>query len=578
MDARSEKRILMFAQIRCITKTLLTLLCLSVAAQCANAQTFETLHSFTSADGANPVAALVQASDGSLYGTTRYGGGDANVLTDNGTIFRITTGGAFTPLYNFGGFADLVANLIQASDGNLYGATAYEGSYNSGMVFKITTGGALTPLYSFSGADGASPSAGLIQASDGNLYGTTASGGATGYGTVFKITTDGGLTTLHNFDGTDGTYPVAGLIQASDGNLYGTTYGTVFQITTGGAFTTLHHFNGSDGSTCVAGLIQASDGNLYGTTLFGGVNDLGTVFRITTGGTLTSLYSFKYSDSGYPADSAYPYAGLIQASDGNLYGTTAGGDYIGAGTVFQITTDGVLTTMYSFSYTDGAAPVAGLIQASDGKLYGTTSQGGAFGVGTVFSLPLGVTNHAPVANYQSVTTTEEKAVNGTLTASDVDGDVLTYAKVSDPLHGTVTVNSDGTFYYTPAPNFSGIDTFTFVANDGHTDSNIAPVNITVTPVNDPPVANPDSATTRQNKAVTINVLANDSDPDGDALTVSSVTQPSNGTVVKNLNGTLTFTPKKLFIGTTSFTYSITDAHGGSATATVTITVAKVGGR
>jgi uncharacterized repeat protein (TIGR03803 family) len=363
------------------------------------AQTFTTLHSFDGTDGTYPRGG-VQATDGNLYGTTAYGG--ANGF---GTVFKITTSGTLTTLYNFcsqTGCTDgqyPIAGLIQATDGNLYGTT-YEGGANGfGTVFRLTTSGTLTTLHSFGfGTDGVYTYATPVQATDGNLYGTTYGGGAFGgYGTVFKITTSGTLTTLHSFDYTDGSSSVAGLIQATDGNLYGTTqaggakgYGTVFKITRSGTLTTLYNFCSqtgcTDGLSPDAGLIQATDGNLYGTTYGGGAIGYGTVFKITTSGTLTTLHSFVYTE---PTN---PEAGLVQATDGNLYGTTHDGGANRYGTVFKITTSGTLTTLHSFDNTDGSYPEYGLVQATDGNLYGTTLEGGANGYdyGTVFSLSIGL--------------------------------------------------------------------------------------------------------------------------------------------------------------------------------------------
>jgi uncharacterized repeat protein (TIGR03803 family) len=235
--------------------------------------------------------------------------------------------------------------LVQASDGNLYGTTADGGTNFDGTVFRITTKGALTPLYSFTGGhDGTFPEATLVQASDGNLYGTTYQGGISnnipGYGAVFRITTNGVLTPLYSFtNGSDGSYPVAGLVQASDGKLYGTTseggtngYGAIFRITTNDLFTRFYSFaDGPDGADPEAALMQASDGNLYGTTYEGGTNGYGGIFRITTSGTLTSLYSFTDGHDG-----ADPLAGLVQANNGNLYGTASGGGTNRDGTAFEL--------------------------------------------------------------------------------------------------------------------------------------------------------------------------------------------------------------------------------------------------
>ena len=219
------------------------------------------------------------------------------------------------------------------------------------------------------------------------------------------------LTILHNFaGGADGASPYAGLIQANDGYLYGTTTqggangkGTVFQMASNGTIITLHSFSGGlDGSTSWAKLIQAGDGNLYGTTTQGGSQGAGTVFQITTAGAVTTLYSFGSDPSG--TDGGFPYCGLVQASDGGLYGTTAHGGANSNGTVFQISTGGAYSSLFSFSpltatsttsgnyYTnaDGAQPWASPIQGSDGNLYGTTVSGGATGnnYGTAYRISL----------------------------------------------------------------------------------------------------------------------------------------------------------------------------------------------
>jgi uncharacterized repeat protein (TIGR03803 family) len=219
--------------------------------------------------------------------------------------------------------------------------------------------------------DGALPKAGLVQGSDGYFYGTTEYGGTTtynihnllyGYGTVFKIGTSGALTNFYSFIGTnDGVYPTAGLVQGSNGYFYGTIaadgydyvtsqnpygYGGVFEISTNGLLTRLYSFTGgNDGASPCAGLVQGSDGYLYGTTQYGGTNGgYGTVFKITTNGALTTLYSFTgFKDGSGPS-------GLVQGSDGYFYGTTVSGGPFpwGWGTVFKISTNGALTTLYAF--------------------------------------------------------------------------------------------------------------------------------------------------------------------------------------------------------------------------------------
>jgi uncharacterized repeat protein (TIGR03803 family) len=398
---------------------------------------FTSLHSFGGNDGANPYAGLVQGNDGNFYGTT-YGDFANNV----GTVFKFNTNGVLTSLHSFHGAINIplhqtrpgndgahpLAGLVQGSDGYFYGTTFEGGTYGSanlsgfsyteGTVFRISTNGEETILNSFDDNrtfghpdTGTYPSAGLVQGSDGYFYGTTTFGFNNftsqylfaGPGDVFKMSTNGVVTAVFFFDGADGANPHAGLVQGSDGNFYGTTlgggtnggWGTVFKMGTNGALTTLNSFGGgTDGASPHAGLVQGNDGSFYGTTSGGGTNNYGTVFKISTNGAFTSLYSFTGGTDG-----ASPRAGLVQGSDGSLYGTTYGGGSSSNGTVFAVNTNGTrFTTLYSFSasstnssgvYTnsDGANPQAGLI-LSGNTLYGTTSAGGIWGDGTVFSITL----------------------------------------------------------------------------------------------------------------------------------------------------------------------------------------------
>jgi uncharacterized repeat protein (TIGR03803 family) len=382
----------------------------------AQSLVFTSLYGFNGSDGWQPEATLVQAPDGTIYGTTMLGGAGGRGACNGscGTIFKITPAGVQTMFHSFDGFDGNgpYGGLVQASDGNLYGTTASGGasvtwgSNGSGTVFKITPAGTLTTLHSFCAqadcTDGANPFAGLVQATDGNFYGTTELGGASGNcsggcGTFFRITPSGTLTTLHSFDGSGGANPYGALVQASDGNFYGTASaggtnnsGTVFKITPAGTLTTLYSFCAQtgcpDGSTPYAALVQATDGNFYGTTVRGGSwYGAGTAFKITPRGALTSLHSF--CASGPPcADGALPFAGLVQASDGNFYGTTTGSGTDGNGTIFKITSAGALTTLLTFNGLNGLWPVGGLVQARNGIFYGTTYAGGYYGYGTVFSL------------------------------------------------------------------------------------------------------------------------------------------------------------------------------------------------
>jgi len=186
-------------------------------------------------------------------------------------------------------------------------------------------------------------------------------------------------------------------------------------------------------------------------------------------------------------------------------------------------------------------------------------------------------NDAPVAEDQSVTTPEETPVDVTLVATDIENDPLTYAIVAQPAHGTVVL-VDNVATYTPALNYTGPDSFTFKANDGALDSNVATVSITVTPVNDAPVAVDDEYTVAEKDTLTIaapGVLENDVDVDGDALTAILVDTVSNGTLTLNTDGSFTYTPDEYFNGTDSFTYLASDGTLQSELATVTITVTPV---
>jgi uncharacterized repeat protein (TIGR03803 family) len=370
----------------------------------AKAQTsFTSLFSFDGTDGGSPRAPLVQATNGNFYGTTVVGGAGGNCSDGCGTVFKIAPSGSQTVLHSFDSTDGTSPNgVIQATNGNFYGTTAFGGANGRGTVFEITPSGTLTTLVSFNGTNGQAPEAALIQASDGNFYGTTSKGGANHTcpprrsvtcGTVFKITPSGTLTTLASFGTQGGFFPFSPLIQATDGNFYGTTPYTIFKVTRSGTLTTL-----ASVSSSYAGLVQVTDGNFYGTTEYGG-NDAcdggcGTVFKVTPGGTLTTLLAFT--------SSANPVAALIQATDGNLYGTTGVGGAnndcggsspgpVGCGTVFKVTLSGTLTTLFSLNGTDGEAPQAALVQGTNGEFYGTTALGGASGAcsdgcGTVFSL------------------------------------------------------------------------------------------------------------------------------------------------------------------------------------------------
>jgi uncharacterized repeat protein (TIGR03803 family) len=408
--------------------------------------TFTRLASFTKNTGTQPYGSVAQYTDGNFYGTT-VTGGPANY----GTIFRITPSGTLTTLYNFCSQTNCTdggmpwAGLILGSDGNMYGTTIYGGPTGGGEVYKINSTGQPTTVYSFCAqtdcSDGENPEAALLLGADGNFYGTTYDAGSHHYGTVFKLTPKGALTTLYSFcslaNCADGQNPASALIQGADGNFYGVTeyggannYGTVFKLTPKGSLKTLYSFCSqtgcSDGEYPVGPLAQDAVGNLYGTTSFGGASTYaGTIFKITPAGSFSTFYAFCLQ-TGCP-DGELPFAGLIQATDGNFYGTTENGGKQSGGTAFEITPAGALTTLYDFcsrtNCTDGGNPRAPLIQATSGTFYGTTRFGGTDpagcgggGCGTVFSLSVGLVPFA-----QTVPTTAKVAAKVIILGNNLTG-------------------------------------------------------------------------------------------------------------------------------------------------------------
>jgi len=410
-------------------------------------------------------------------------------MGDAGTVFKLFLGGALSVLHSFTNDADGAspyAGLVQASPNTFYGANFDGGVALNGTLFKITSTGAFSPVYSFGGGDdGANPLAALVQGSDGKLYGTASTGGTNGLGALFSLTTNGVFTPLWSFHSIEGSQPVGPLVPGSDGNLYGLTctggtndLGTVFSLTTNGVLTPLVSFDYSLGAYPSNGLVQASDGTFYGTASAGGTNGgWGTVFRVTAEGTLTPLHSFNYEDG------ACPVGGLVQATDGNLYGTTSRGGIGGEGTVFQITTNGVLTTLVWFKGANGANPQSSLIQVKNGSLYGTAEFGGSgytgapgSGNGVVFRLIL------PLFLSQSLTQAlatvgQPYAALLANNAASPPGDTLTFAKVSGP--AWLSVAADGTLSGTPAVPDIGANAFTVSLADIYGWASTATLNIAV---------------------------------------------------------------------------------------------------
>lgn len=307
------------------------------------------------------------------------------------------------------------SSVILGKEGVLYGTTWSGGTNASGVVFKMdVNGGSFTILHHFGAQnDGSSPFAPVVQADDGLLYGTTYYGGTNSNGTIYRLnpsTLD--YSVLYRFTNSpDGANPYAGLIQGLDGALYGTTYGggsnqgTVFKINLDGSgYSILHAFTNNfpintDGQIPYGGLVQASNGMLYGTTLQGGTNLLGTVFGLNTnGGGYSLLHHFGGSTNAGTLQS-----GLLLGDGGWLYGTTVSGGVKGYGTVFALNTNGSFATLRSFTNSpDGANGYAGLALGCDSLLYGTTTWGGVSNAGTVFRMATNGANYSIVHHFSGV--------------------------------------------------------------------------------------------------------------------------------------------------------------------------------
>jgi uncharacterized repeat protein (TIGR03803 family) len=261
--------------------------------------------------------------------------------------------------------------MALGTDGNFYGTTAYgetdadnQGFTGNGAIFRVTPGGSLTYLHAFAGgADGRNSYSGLIRASDGNFYGMTAAGGANGGGTIFRVSQSGAYAVLHQFSGgAGGATPYGRLMQGSDGALYGTT-----------------QFGGGNLSHCVSEGCGA-----------------GTAFKITLSGSHSVLHAFTgsftpdlTSPSRAASDGYRPAGGLLQASNGNFYGTTAGGGPHGGGTAFVILADGSYSQVFTFAgNAEGSSPTQTLIEGIDGNLYGTCQYGGVANKGAIFRMTI----------------------------------------------------------------------------------------------------------------------------------------------------------------------------------------------
>ena len=347
----------------------------------------QILHEFFPTNGAPifPSGRLVEGSDGWFFGAS-FRGGDF----DSGTVFKVSPHGAVITQYSFDGSPYSGPNgwLTHSANGDFYGVANGYNPDPPGNVFRFRTNGTPTVEFPWGEPRESTIRGPLTYDGAGNLYAVTSQGGSNSYtlglGSVIRITTNGVSSILFSFNGTNGSAPLSSVVLGNDGNLYGTTaaggvgfagspftgLGTVFKSTTNGLLTTLVNFNRTNGAAPYAGLIQGGDGNFYGTTAGGGAFDRGTVFKMTPDGTLTTLVSFD------GINGAGPGSEVTQGPDGKLYGVTGYGpqntnsSYGSFGTVYSITTNGVLTSVAKFDGTNAQNPLAELCLGNDGNLYG----------------------------------------------------------------------------------------------------------------------------------------------------------------------------------------------------------------
>ena len=524
---------------------------------------------YTNGDGAEPRGPLVLLEN-TFYGTTYIGG-----RSGNGTVFAINSDGSgFRILHHFSAISNTTnddgANPSGGLSGrgdSLYGTASRGGRAGWGTVFKLNIDGTgFSTLFCFNGgSDGAYPDAELVL-SGNRLYGTALGGGSEGLGTVFAIDTDGThFRNLHNFTGADGSQPDGGLV-LSNNTLYGTTVegggaglGTVFAVNTDGVdFRNLHSFSGaSDGAHSQAGLMLLGD-MLYGTASQGGSAGGGTVFAVHTDGA-----GFRVLHCFTGTEGSKPVAGLI-LSGRTLYGTASQGGSAGGGTVFAVNTDGgAFTIQHTFNGAEGGFPAASLI-LSGNTVYGTAEFGGCSGGGTVFGLRL-----MPV-----LTVTANNAVK------HLEGPfpTLTTKSITGFVNGDSTnVINQWPQWATVADANSPIGSYDITNSVPALASNYVfryePGVLTITS-NHPPVARNDSVTAVPDgitKIVVLKLLANDSDPDGDAVSLVRSDYPLYSTKGAKVDADKSGlwihynTESKLLDtnGFDTFGYRVQDGYGGT---------------
>ena len=564
------------------------------------------LQSFAS--GATPSSPPLLAADGRLYGTS----------TGGRIIYRINADGTgYTQLHTLGlNSGSPNGRLMQAANGTIYGTATVNGATNNGLVFTISPAGVVNVIHQFpGGAGGLRPTAEVLEASDGFFYGTTAGDDTTSLGTIYRIDALGVVSTVHQFTGTDGRRPIGGLVEGPDGNIYGTTEGggafqngVLFRLSNGVVTKITDFSNATTGAFPRTTLARGRDGRLYGTTPSGGALTGGTLFRLNTRtGQLRVLHNFPSEDRPSselldpPTDAGLIGVGPIgPRSGGVIYRYIPDRPPVAVADTFSATEDTPLTISAPGvlgNDTDDGAFTATLVTPtpvthgnvalnSDGSFtftpaanfHGTTSftysAADTLDVSDPVTVTIQVTpvNDAPTVANQSITTDEDTATGGVVGWTDVDDTSVTFRIGANGTRGTAAIDANtGAFTYTPNANAHGSDAFTVIANDGEADSNAATISVVINPINDAPTAAPQSVSTPEDVAKPIALAG--ADIDGDTLTFALATPPSKGTIVMIGNG-VNYTPLANFHGSDTFTFIVSDGQLSSAAA-VTITVTPV---
>ncbi len=531
-------------------------------------------------------------SRGNFYGTTEQGG--PNGPHGYGTAFKLTHhqgGWIFTPLYAFGGGQDgsgPAARVIIGPDGSLYGTTRSGGGTGCGgngcgTVFNlrpppstsasILGGWMETVLYRFTGGnDGSVPAGDLVFDQSGNLYGTASAGGSSGKGVVYELTPSNGNwaeSVLWTFTGgSDGGQPTGGVIFDSAGNLYGAAqlggasgYGSVFRLAPAGggwSQSTLYSFqNGSDGANPTGGLTFDSSGDLYGSTASSGSHGGGTIFELKP--QQNGTWTFSLLDALNGQTGGGPQASLTRNTAGNVYGTAYKDGADGYGSVLTlISSNGswVYTDLHDFTFgNDGAEPAGTLVLDANGNLYGTALAGGTYGYGVVFEItPLLITTSSLPAGTVNIPYSATLSVTGGVPP-------YTWSVAQGRLPNGLTLNaSSGAISGTPTA--AGTFNFTVQVSDSESPpaTAVAPLSITVQSALVITTSSLPSGTVNNPYSATLSAAG------GVPPYTWSITQGTlpNGLALNGGSGVISGTPTAA--GTFNFTVQVRDSESPPATA------------